>query len=87
MAGINFNSQLPKNWRVKIMGQRYTELWIRRYASLRHFERCTVLCSDYANHMTERDLPLVRDLDLDRKLLVAHTKILAQSGKTVRCKV
>lgn len=67
--------QLKKSWSTLINGRQYPELWIRYYAILRHCEECMVLCSDYANHATESELPIVRNRKLDLKLLLAHAQI------------
>lgn len=65
---------LPKDWTCEVRAVHYSELWLRYYAAMRHYEchGCTVLASDWANHMSDQINPLVRDLELDLELLSAH---------------
>lgn len=67
--------QLKPSWRTRIDGNFYPELWVRYYALLRHYARCMACCSDYANRATQQELPIVRDRELDLKLLLAHAQI------------
>lgn len=75
---------LGKSWRCKVSGIWYSEMWLRYYNQFRHLHSCTVMCSDYANRMTGVRKPIVRDLELDLELHLAHAKLQHKVGKPVR---
>lgn len=72
---IPLKPDMPKSWRTEVDGNLYPELWIRYYAIYRHGFDCMACCSDYANCMTDEELPIVRSRKLDLRLLLAHAQI------------
>lgn len=81
---MKIRRRLPANWSVEIDGEKYKELWLRHYATCRHYQECVVMSSDYANHMTNIEMPLVWDLYLDRRLLYAHAKLRQLINNSVK---
>lgn len=75
---------MGKRWRAEVGGIRYSEMWLRRYVQVRQIASCTVIASDWANRMTEDNKPIVRDLQTDLELLLAHARLLQHTKEVVR---
>lgn len=77
--------KMGRRWKIKVGGIYYSEMWLRYYAQVRHIQRCTVMAADWANRMTNKRLPIVRDLDTDLELLLAHARLQQRAGeRTIR---
>lgn len=82
--GFKYTPKLtkPKTWFCKIAGHKYTELWLRIYAQYRHNFSCWACCSDYANHRAEIKMPIVRNREMDLKLLYQHALLIRGETRT-----